>query len=171
MDMIKFETDRLIIRSTKKEEADFCLDIWLDDEMGKYLSNPPREKANDTYIKWKENIEIYRGCHYFIAISKETGKYVGTCSTVPNEDKTHWDLGYTIHKDYWRRGYATEMLKGLINFCHSNGAKKITASVAKENAGSNAVLKKLNFYVDKEGTFSKKGTDIVYDEYTYRLDL
>jgi len=59
----------------------------------------------------------------------------------------------------------------LIDFCHINGGKKITASVAKENAGSNAVLKKLNFYKEKEGNFKKCCTDIIYDEYTYRLDL
>ena len=171
MDIKNLETNRLIIKSTKKEDTDFCLDIWLDDEMGKYFSDPPREKANDTYLKWKENVEIYDGCYYFVAVSKETGKYIGTCSTVPSEDQKHWDLGYGIHKDYWRQGYATEMINALIDFCHINGGKKITASVAKENIGSNAVLKKLNFYIEKEGTFKKCGTDIIYDEYTYRLDL
>ncbi|WP_160679917.1 GNAT family N-acetyltransferase [Clostridium sp. C8-1-8] len=165
------ETNRLIIRSTKIEDTDFCLDIWLDDEMGKYLSDPPREKAGGIYLKWKENVEIYSGCYYFVAVSKETDCYIGTCSAVPSEDKKHWDLGYAIHKSYWNQGYATEMIKALIDFCHLNGAIKITAPVAKENIASNAVLKKLNFYVEKEGTFKKSGTDIVYDEYIYRLDL
>ncbi|MGH4125515.1 MAG: GNAT family N-acetyltransferase [Clostridium sp.] len=169
--MKNLETNRLIIKSTKKEEADFCLDIWLDDEMGKYLSDPPREKAKDNYLKWKENVEIYNGCYYFVAVSKETGNYIGTCSTAPSEDKEHWDIGYAIHKNYWVQGYATEMIKALIDFCHINGAKKVTAPVAQENIGSNAVLKKLNFYIEKEGTFKKRGTDIIYDEYTYRLDL
>jgi len=59
MDIKNLETNRLIIKSTKKEDTDFCLGIWLDDEMGKYFSDPPREKANDTYLKWKENVEIY----------------------------------------------------------------------------------------------------------------
>ena len=30
------ETNRLIIKSTKKEDTDFCLDIWFDDEMGTF---------------------------------------------------------------------------------------------------------------------------------------
>lgn len=165
------ETKRLVINNTKKEDTDFCLNMWLDEEMGKYLSDPPRKKADDRYLEWKKDIEIYDGCHYFVALSKETGKYVGSCSAVPSEDKKHWDLGYAIHKDYWREGYATEMIKELINFCRINGAEKITADVAQANNGSNAVLKKLGFYVDKEGTFKKSGTDIIYDDYTYRLDL
>lgn len=165
------ETNRLIIRNTKKEDTNFCLNMWLDEEMGKYLSDPPREKADDRYLEWKEDIEIYDGCHYFVALSKETGNHIGSCSAVPSEDKKHWDLGYGIHKDYWREGYATEMIKELIDFCRINGAEKITADVAQANNGSNAVLKKLGFYVDKEGTFKKSSTDIIYDDYTYRLDL
>lgn len=171
MSIEEFETDRLIMKSTKKEDTTFCLDMWLDDEMGKYLSDPPRDKAGDTYLKWKEDIEIYDGCYYFIAISKETGDYIGACSTVPSEDNKHWDLGYSVHKKYWKQGYGTEMINGLIKFCYINGGRKITADVAKENAASNALLRKLKFHIEKEGTFKKNGTDIIYEDYTYRLDL
>lgn len=171
MNEIELKTNRLIIKSTKKEDTDFCLDIWLDDEMGKYLSDPPREKANDTYLEWKESVEKYDGCYYFIAVSKEDSSYIGTCSAVPSEDKKHWDLGYAIHKNFWKQGYATEMIKELCNFCMENGSKYITADVAKLNEGSNAVLRKLGFKIEKEGTFKKGGTDIIYEEYTYRLDL
>lgn len=63
------------------------------------------------------------------------------------------------------------MIKSLIDFGYRNGGRKFTANVAQQNEGSNAVLKKLGFYVEKEGTFKKRYTDIIYDEYTYRLDL
>ena len=171
MNEIELKTNRLIIKSTKKEDTDFCLDIWLDGEMGKYLSDPPREKANDTYLEWKESVEKYDGCYYFIAVSKENSSYIGTCSAVPSEDKKHWDLGYAIHKNFWKQGYATEMIKELCNFCMENGSKYITADVAKLNNGSNAVLKKLGFKIEKEGSFKKSGTNIIYENYTYRLDL
>ena len=165
------ETNRLIIKSTKKEDANFCLDIWLDDEMGEYLSDPPREKADSVYLGWKEDVEIYDGCYYFVATSKETGDYIGTCSAVPSEDQKHWDLGYAVNKNYWRKGYATEMVEALIEFSENNGAEVITADVAQENLGSNRVLNKLGFYVEKEGTFKKSMTNIIYDDYTYRLNL
>lgn len=145
--------------------------MWLDDEMGKYLSDPPREKADESYLSWKDEVEIYDGCYYFVAVSKETGEYIGNCSVVPSEDQRHWDIGYAIHKNYWCQGYGAEMIKGLIEFSKNNGAEIITADVAKLNLGSNAVLKKLGFYVEKEGTFKKSRTDIVYEQYTYRLDL
>lgn len=119
------------------------------------------------YDEWKETIEIYDGCYYFVAISKESNHYIGTCSLVPNQDLTVWDLGYTVHKDYWKQGYATEIIKTLIDVCAEMGAKKMTAAVAKENMGSNAVLKKLGFNVEKEGVFRKQKTDIYYEEFIY----
>lgn len=111
--------------------------------MGKYLSDPPREKAGDSYLKWIQEVE----------------------------DNDHWDIAYAIHKDFWQQGYGAEMIQGLVEWCHENGGRKITAAVAKENEGSNAVLRKLGFFVEKEGSFKKSCTDIVYEENIYRLDL
>ncbi|GCD10381.1 GNAT family N-acetyltransferase [Clostridium tagluense] len=164
-------TNRLIIKSTREEDGPLCLNIWLDDEMGKYLSDPPRDKADEDEMNFAKDIENQKGWYPFIAVLKESGEFIGTCSVVPSDDNKHLGLGYCVHKKYWRQGYATEMIKGLINFGYRNGGRKITAEVAQENEGSNAVLKKLGFYVEKEGAFKKRGTDIVYDEYTYRLDL
>jgi len=145
----------LLIKSTKKADTDFCIDIWSDNEMGKYLSDPPRDKAGDSYIEWKEEVEIYDGCYYFVAMSKETENCIGTCSAAPIKESNCWDIGYAVHKSYWRQNDGAEMIKGLIDFCYNNGARKITADVAVQNLGSNAVLRKLGFYIEKEGTFKK----------------
>lgn len=164
-------TNRLIIRSTQEQDGPFCLSIWLDDEMGKYLADPPRDKADEAELNFAKGIDKQEGWYPFIATCKETGDLIGTCSIVPSDDIKHWDIGYCVHKKYWRQGFAIEMIKALIDFGYKNGGRTFTANVAKENVGSNAVLKKLGFYVEKEGTFTKRLTDIVYDEYTYRLDI
>lgn len=165
------ETDRLIIRSMKEEDSPLCFSIWLDNEMGKYLGDPPREKADEAYMSFANGIELDESWYPFIAISKDTDDFIGTCSIVPHEDSKHYDLGYCVHKKYWRQGYATEMIKALITFGYCNGVRTFTAKVAQENTASNAVLKKLGFYIEKEGSFKKHATDIVYSDYTYRLSL
>ena len=164
-------TERLRIRSLREEDSPLCFSIWLDDEMGKYLSDPPRESASEAYMNFAKGIEEDESWYPFVVFSKETNEFIGTCSLVPMEDPQHWDLGYCVHKKYWRQGYATEMIKALITFGYENGGRKFTADVAQENDGSNGVLKKLGFFIEKEGSFKKSGTDIVYSEYTYRLDL
>lgn len=71
---------------------------------------------------------------------------------------------------YWRLGYAAEMAGEMIGFGFRSGGRTFTASAAKENAASNAVLHKLGFHVVREGGFRKRGTDIVYPEYVYQLN-
>ena len=59
----------------------------------------------------------------------------------------------------------------LIDFGYAKGGRKFTADIAQENIASNAVIKKLGFTIEKEGCFNKQGTNITYDNYTYKLDL
>ena len=97
-------TDRLILRSTREEDGPFCLSIWLDDKMGKYLSDPPREKADEDELNFAQGIETQEGWYPFVAVAKGAGDLVGTCSAVPSDDLKQWDLGYCVHKKYWRQG-------------------------------------------------------------------
>lgn len=165
-----FTTDRLILRPTREADGPNCLSIWLDDEMGRYLADPPRDKASERYLNFAVGIEQDEDWYPMVAIHRETGAFVGTCSVVPTEDGACWDLGYCIHRDYWRQGYATEMVSQLIQEGRTRGVKAFTAAVAKENPGSNALCRKLGFRVWKDGgTYRKSGTEIVYEEYVYRL--
>ena len=172
MQFPEFVTERLILRPTREADGPACLSIWLDDEMGRYLADPPRDKASEAYLNFAVGIEEDDGWYPMVAIHRETGAFVGTCSVVPTEDGACWDLGYCIHLDYWRSGYATEMVSRLMEEGRKRGARAFTAAVAKENAASNALCRKLGFTVWKDdGAFAKSGTDIVYAEYVYRLEV
>lgn len=172
MQMDRIMTPRLLIRPTRPADGPDCLAIWLDEEMGRYLSDPPREKADESYLHFADDIDQDEGWYPMVAVDRETGAFIGTCSVVKTEDDACWDLGYCIHRRYWRQGYGTEMVGALIDAGKQAGARAFTASVAQANAGSNALLRKLGFRVWKDdGSFRKHGTDIVYPEYVYRLDI
>lgn len=164
------ETPRLLLRSTREEWGPLCLELWLDPEMGRYLADPPREKADADYLSFGRGIEQEEGWFPFVAFSRATGELIGTCSVVPTEEGTCWDLGYVVHRSHWRQGYCTEMLRALMDWGRSCGARAFSASVAQENAASNAVMRKLGFHVAREGEFRKRGTALVYPEYIYRRE-
>lgn len=172
MQMPLLYTDRLILRPTREADGPLCLSIWLDEKMGRYLADPPREKADDRYLNFAVGIEEDEDWYPMIAEDRESGEFIGTCSVVPTEDCACWDLGYCIHLDHWRKGYATEMVARLIEEGRAHGIRAFTAAVAKGNAASNALCRKLGFRIWKDdGTFRKTGTDIVYPEYIWRLEL
>lgn len=172
MQMPAMQTTRLLIRPTREADGAACLDIWLDDEMGRYLGDPPRAQASEAYLNFAVGIEEDDGWYPMVAFHRESGAFIGTCSVVPTEDGTCWDLGYCIHRDHWRQGYATEMVAQLIDAGKSQGIRAFTATVAQANDASNALMHKLGFRVWKaDGSFRKQGTDIIYPEYVYRLEV
>jgi RimJ/RimL family protein N-acetyltransferase len=91
--------------------------------------------------------------------------YVGINEVYPSPE-----IGYSIHPDYWGKGYATEALKGLLELWWSlprqsqggdvAGAEEIDSVFAiceKTNLGSVGVLRKCGFCLLREMTFKLDG--------------
>jgi RimJ/RimL family protein N-acetyltransferase len=165
------ETARLHLRNYTKADKDFCMNIWNDPEVGKYMSDPPIDKVDAEYLAAVDDLENSQDGYFIVAEDKTTGTRLGTCCAFPENNGTSWDLGYSIHPNFWRQGYATEMVGAVIAFAKAHGAEYATAGVAKANAGSNGVMRTLGFAPIEETTFQKTGTDIVYESYTYQKKL
>ena len=43
-----------------------------------------------------------------------------------------FDLGYIIHRDYWRQGYALEACRGLVTWAEQHGLPELVASDKSE---------------------------------------
>jgi RimJ/RimL family protein N-acetyltransferase len=55
-------------------------------------------------------------------------------------------IGYLLGESYWGKGYATEILKGLIDFIASEDqVTRLIAGVATENVASIKLLQKMGF--------------------------
>ena len=172
MQMPQMETERLIIRPTREADCPACIDLWTAPEEGKYMLDPPRDKASEEYLSWGKDVEKEEAWYPMVVFHKESGDFLGTCSVMKMEDDKRWDFGYSIKKKYWRQGYGTEMLTKLIEAGKAEGATSFSANIAKENAASNALVKKIGFRVVKDDVVNRKsGTDIFYPEYQYRLDV
>ena len=58
------------------------------------------------------------------------------------------EIGYILHPDYWRRGFATEAVQAVIaHGFETLGLDRITADVDPDNAASLAMLIKLGFVI------------------------
>ena len=163
------ETARLFLRSFTKEDARFAIGIWNDPEMGEYLADAAMEEIDEAYLKEIEELENDDICAYLIAESQENHEHIGTCSFIPREDGTSYDIAYCVQKMHWRKGFATEMVQGMIDYAKAHGARKITVCVDKKNVASNAVVRKFGFVVAEESEYKKRGTDEMCADYKYEL--
>ena len=129
-------TPRLMLRSTREAWGPLCVEIWLDEEMGKYLADPPRDKAGRTPTPISERGSKARRAGspspYFPG---RAGNLSARAVWCPTEEGGCWDLGYAVHKRFWRRGYCTEMLTALMDWGRREGVRSFTAKVARENTG------------------------------------
>ena len=169
MKIEKIETERLFLRGFEKEDARFAVSIWNDPEMGEYLADEAMDVIDEAYLKEIEKLGEDEECCYLISEQKETGVRIGTCSFIPDSDGEVYDIAYCVHRNYWRKGYATEMIRGMIGYAKKQGAKKITVCVDKENVASNTVIRKLGFSVAEESVYKKRGTDKMCADYKYEL--
>lgn len=163
------ETERLYLRGFTPKDARFALSIWNDPEMGEYLLDECMETVSDEYFREIQALGEDETCCYLIAEDKTTGERIGTCSFIPTGDV--YDIAYCVHKQYWRQGYATEMVGGMIDHARQQGAKQITVVISSENSGSNAIARKFGFRVAETLTEKKRGSDRVFTDYKYVLDL
>lgn len=171
MKIERIETARLYLRGFTPEDARFALGIWNDPEMGEYLLDECMETVSDEYFREIQALGDDPECCYLIAESKETGERIGTCSFIPSGDGTVYDIAYCVHKDFWRQGYGTEIVGGMIGYAKSQGARKVTIFIFSENPGSNAIARKFGFRVVETKVVKKRGTDREFLDYKYELEL
>lgn len=167
----RIETRRLFLRGFERADVPFAVSVWNDPEMGEYLPDPSEENMDEEYRAALENLGDDEKCCYLISELKGTGERVGTCSFIPSGDGEVYDIAYCVHKKFWRNGYATEMVEGLLGYAREHGGRKITVRVNRENPGSNAIMKKFGFKVVGEVSYKKRGTDLVFTDYNYELDI
>lgn len=142
---VRIETERLVLRFLKIEDREAIhRNISGDSEVTQYFLMKNTEKAEDLPID--RFIKAYTEAEkYCFAIElKSTGEVIGwilQCS-VPGMYFNSTEIGYAIGKAYWNKGYVTEALSAMIDFCKSLGIHKIYASHIVENAASGKVMEK-----------------------------
>ena len=162
--------NRIYLRSYDKNDVSFVSSMWFEEENGKYLSDPTPEFIDDAFQKEFDNIQDVDDGFYFI-ISLNSGGKIGSISTFPDENGEEFDIGYCIHKDYWKNGFGSEAVGVLLQWIKERGAKTVTAEVAAENTASRRLFEKLGFIVRKETEFKKYHMDISFDSYIYEKEL
>ncbi|MBR4800423.1 MAG: GNAT family N-acetyltransferase [Clostridia bacterium] len=161
------ETNRLLIRSYKRDDKDFCLSLWCDAQNGKYMSDPLLENADEKYLSYFDDMENEPDGYYLIVESKDTRQRVGTCCIFPEGDNV--DIGYCISKDLWRQGLGSEIIEALITFAKRQGGHSMSAEVADDNAASVGLLRKFGFVEDKKTRYKKWGEETYFDAHVLKL--
>ncbi len=156
------ETERLILREYTWEDFDSLYEIVSDAETMQHYPKPFDEERTKGWIEWNlQNYEKY-GFGLWAVVLKKTGEFIGDCGiTIQDIDGEKLpEIGYHIHKRYWRRGFGSEAAKAARDWAFNNTEYNCLYSYMKyTNIGSYSTavangMKKIKEYPDeKNGNF------------------
>ena len=144
---MKIETERLVLKKLVDTDRERLVSLIGDFMVSKTLSNVPYPYTLNDADEW---LKIVDNEEFNLNIFLNDGLIGGVGLTLAEDD--FYELGYWLGVEYWGQGYATESVRGLLNYAKTNTpCEKFKANVFKENVASAKVLEKNGF---------KRGEDI-----------
>ena len=157
------QTKRLLFRELQMSDAARLFEIYSDKDAMKYREVPHHKTIDDSFKMLIRDAEV-RLTKYefrFAIIEQETNLLIGTIMYQPIYNKAI--IGYSIAKESWGNGYATEVVNWMINHLKQKKYNLIEAWVIKENSASCKVLEK--------NEFKKISQTIFPNSFFYKLHL
>ena len=154
---IILETDRLILRHQTPTDLNDLWALYQDSEITRYIPDAPRSREEA-----KEELEWHMNGHpkypelgLWATVYKENGKFIGRCGLLPwTIDGQHEvEVAYTITREYWGQGLATEAAQGILNYGFGKlNLSRLICLIDPENIASQKVAEKLGMTFEKESS-------------------
>ncbi len=142
-----FETERLIVTKWKQDDFEELHELYNDAALMETITSQP--SVEETRFIFENQITGYSSSspfgRYFI-IEKQSNKFIGILLFKKDDEKLGVEIGYSIKKKHWKKGYATEVVKESIHWIfESKGFASMYAITASYNENSKKVLRKCGF--------------------------
>lgn len=143
-------SERLLIRYLAPEDENALFEIYSDKEAMKYRGSKPFESIEEVQQMLQDTNEklIAQTEFRYAVIEKETNFLIGTF-LYKNSINNQCEIGYSIGKAYWKKGYGTELLNLMIPFLKAIGFEYLYAKTKKGNEASFQLLIKNGFKINQ----------------------
>ncbi len=156
--MPPLETQRLLLRRIRRQDAGDYYAYASDPEVARYV-------LWDAHHSLRETRGIIRNMRLqyrlglpgsYAMVLKETGRMIGTIGfNAWHPDADTVEIGYSIARDHWGRGYASEALKALLAQCFRvMKVHRVEAVFDVDNPASGQVMAHCG--MQREGIFRKR---------------
>ena len=153
-EMPALETPRLTLRRLEMRDAPDIFDYGRDPLVAKHVLWDAYTSVGEArgYVRYM--IRKYRAGEpsSWGIVEKETGRVVGTIGYMwYQRDNNACEVGYSLARRCWNRGYMTEALRAVIRYSFETlCVHRVEAQHETDNAASGAVMRKCG--MQKEGT-------------------
>ena len=141
---LQLETDRLILRPPRMEDFDAWAAFHADEVATKFIGGvQPRALAWRTLMSMAGAWSM-TGVSMFSVIERATGKWVGRLGPWHPEGWPGDEVGWSIAREHWGKGYATEGATAAMDYAFEVlGWRELIHCIDEKNAASQRVAKRL----------------------------
>ena len=165
--MLSLETPRLLLRAPVREDAVALAPMYADPEVMRYVGDGRTLSRAETDRSVRRMIERWEadGFGLFTTVRKEDEAVIGRvgllvwntdtwepttraeAADVPSEV----EVGYTLGREYWGQGYATEAAGAVRDYALGElGAGRLIALIIHGNTASENVARKLGLRYERD---------------------
>jgi RimJ/RimL family protein N-acetyltransferase len=141
---IRLETDRLLLRPPAMQDFDAWAALATDEETMRHLGGvQPRAIAwrNFAFAVGSWHLQGFCG---FTVIEKSSGDWVGRVGPLQPEGWPGTEVGWTLARAFWGKGYAVEAATAAIDWAFDQlGWTEVIHCIGADNLASIAVATKL----------------------------
>jgi RimJ/RimL family protein N-acetyltransferase len=137
-------TDRLRLRQFESSDIDAYAALCADPEVMEFLGGPLSREDAWRQMAFFRGHWAFRGYGLYAVEERATGEMVGRVGYLNPEGWPGFEVGWTLRRSAWGRGFATEAAAAAIDqaFNHMD-ADVIISLIAPGNAGSIRVAERL----------------------------
>ncbi|MCK6477777.1 MAG: GNAT family N-acetyltransferase [Phycisphaerales bacterium] len=139
-------TGRLTLRPLQESDATVVAGLAGDERIARMTLRIPHPYSVDQAVDFiRKTAEEWSGdaAAVFAAVEHTTGRLVGTVGLVLEFAHRRAELGYWVAVEFWGRGFATEMARGVLSFAFERlPVDRVHAHAFGSNVASCRVLEK-----------------------------
>lgn len=141
---ILVETERLVLRPTRREDFEPWAAMMADPQVARFIGGvQPRAAAWRGFMcmagAWQMD-----GYAMFSVVEKSTGRWIGRIGPWTPEGWPGTEVGWSIVREAWGKGYATEASVAAIDWAFDNlGWTEVIHTIDPANVASQAVARRL----------------------------
>ena len=144
---MELTTPRLRLRPFTPADHDAAHAIYSDPEVMRWVGHGAHRTSAETRsaLRGYGDALATRGYGFVAVLERSSGALIGDAGLHPlGGQGPAIELGYTLARSAWGRGYGTEIARGLAEHAFDVlGADRVVAQVEPENQGSRHVLEKI----------------------------
>jgi RimJ/RimL family protein N-acetyltransferase len=143
-DTIRLETPRLILRPPRADDLDALSEMMLDEPTARFIGGVMSRPVSWRHLMTMIGAWHAHGFAMFSVFERSSGRWIGRLGPWQPEGWPGPEIGWSIVRDCWGRGYAVEGAAAATTWAFDAlGWPKVIHSIAPGNVASQRVAQKL----------------------------